>query len=143
MPIPETAAPSKRRSFLRNWLPLLILGIGAAVLAALAMRPFPEWEDANRNVSMMFTGIVTSGLLLLWVVLFSGFRWWARLAILLGVAAVGASTLASVRDVKFSGDMLPTFQFKWQPKQEDIVAMDREHRVATSSLPPIRLDEGK
>jgi outer membrane protein assembly factor BamB len=141
--VSEVAAPPKKRSFLRIWLPLLILVAGSTTVAVMRFGPFPEWEAANRNVSVMFTVLISSALLLLWLLLFSGLRWVLRLAILFVVALAVGGTLASVRDVKFSGDMFPTLEFFWEPTHEDILEQNRRQATDSKTLPSIHLDSNK
>ena len=58
----------------------------------------------DRVVATWFIVQISALLLVLWFLFFSGLRWWLRVLVLLGVAgAVGAS----VREVKFTGDMVP------------------------------------
>ncbi len=103
MSVSEVAAPPKKRSFLRIWLPLLILVAGSAAVAVIRFGPFPEWEAANRNVSVMFTVLISSALLLLWFVLFSGIRWVLRLAVSCDSRAGTGGHVASVRNVSLAG----------------------------------------
>jgi outer membrane protein assembly factor BamB len=143
MSVSETGAPPKKRSFLRFWLPLLIVGLALLTLAVMRFGPLGDWEAANRNVSMMFTTIIALALLLFWFALFSGVRWYLRLAVVLLVLAVAYGAGMSVRNVTFSGDMFPTIEFVWNPTHKGIL---EQHRLAASdgkALPPIRLDEGK
>ena len=126
MSVSEVAAPPKKRSFLRVWLPLLILVAASAAVAVIRFGPFPEWEPANRNVSTMFTVLVTSALLLVWFALFSGLRWVWRVAVIFLVAVLVGSAVGSVRNVGFSGDMLPILEFRWQRSAEDVLRESRE-----------------
>jgi outer membrane protein assembly factor BamB len=120
-----------------------ILVLAGATLGVLWFWPFQEWEMANRNASAMFTILVTIALLLSWVLLFSGYRWLVRLVILLAAVGVGAGALASVRDVKFSGDMRPTFVFQWDRPQDDVLEAHRKQVGEALAPAPIRLDSGK
>jgi outer membrane protein assembly factor BamB len=117
MSVPELVAPPRKRVLLHVWFPTLILISGSAALAVIQFGPFPEWEQANRNVSTMFTAVITSALLLLWFIFCSGVRWILRLAVVLIVALAVGGTLASVRDVRFTGDMFPILQFRWESPQ--------------------------
>ena len=143
MSVSEVAAPPKKRSFLRIWLPLLILVAASAAVAVIRFGPFPEWEAANRNVSVMFTVLISSALLLLWFVLFSGIRWVLRLAVVLVIAALTGGAVASVRNVGFSGDMLPILEFRWQRPPQDVLRESREKAADAAVLAPIQLDTGQ
>jgi outer membrane protein assembly factor BamB len=143
MSVSEAVAPPKKRSFLRLWLPFLIIGFALLTLAVMRFGPFGDWEAANRNVSMMFTTIIASGLLLIWFILFSGLRWYLRLAVVLVVVLVGYGAGASVRKVTFSGDMFPTMEFFWDPTHEKLLEQHRREASDAKALSPIRLDEGK
>jgi outer membrane protein assembly factor BamB len=143
MSVSEVAAPPKKRSFLRIWLPLLILVAGSTTVAVMRFGPFPEWEAANRNVSVMFTVLITSALFLFWFVLFSGLRWVLRLAVVLVIAALAGGAVASVRNVAFTGDMLPIPEYRWQRPAQDVLRESREQSGGAEVLAPIELDTGQ
>jgi hypothetical protein len=47
MSVSEVVAPPKKRSFLRFWLPLLIIGLALLTLAVMRFGPFGDWEAAS------------------------------------------------------------------------------------------------
>ncbi len=69
--------------------------------------------------SMLIVGVL---LLLIWVVLFSRWRWINKAVILIPALGLIGGFIASVRSVDMSGDVGLTFEYKWQPTQEERIA---------------------
>src|SRR5688572_29540981 len=113
MSVSQLTTPRRRNAFF-SWLPWLIVAGGA--LAALAIWFWPsDMERANRVVGVTWVVAPLTVILLgLWVLGFSGWNWWARAGVVTGVPlAVGALALASVREVRLTGDMIPHVAFRW------------------------------
>ncbi len=93
----------------------------------------PVW---GRGMQIVVTyGVVLLMLLvgLLWVTLFSRFRWRsiaAALGLLLLAAVAGA---ASVREVEFGGDMQMILHYRWEPTQEELIRRHRESVTETAN----------
>src|SRR5437879_5220986 len=90
-----TPPPRHRRSLLRVWFPLVVLGLAVLALALLWGWPSEDWERVHRVLGTWAVALLVLPLLLLWWLAFSGVRWWLRLGTLLPAVAV----LAMVRDV--------------------------------------------
>src|SRR5262249_41251368 len=101
--------PPRKRSFRRFWLPLILVGLAAATLAALWVPP--DLERAVRVAGSLMLGVLTLLLLTLWVFALSGWRVWVRIAVLLVLIGGLGVMHAITRDISFSGDMVPTFHF--------------------------------
>lgn len=121
----STATAAERRSFFRVWFPLLVLLV--APLAGVAVWYWPSaWEHGNRMVTLMALGAGALLLLALWLLFLSPFPKWLR------VGTVGGFVVCSflfltvwVREVHFSGDMVPVFTFRWDKTHDDVL---EEHR---------------
>jgi outer membrane protein assembly factor BamB len=125
--------PSRFRSFLRYGLPLLIVILTAGAIALLQLWPSEEVALVYRNAFGIMIGMLGLFLLLVWLLAFSGLRWWLRLAI---PVALAASVWAVVGDVSCTGDMLPLVRPRWQPSAlAAIEAYHRSHPDATGAGP--------
>jgi outer membrane protein assembly factor BamB len=111
--------PSRLWQFLRVGLPLLILALTVGGILLIQLWPSEEFLPVFRNISSNGVVFLALMLLLAWLLVFSGLRWWLRLAIPVVAAAAFA---AVVRDWSCTGDMLPLFHFRWQPSSSDAVA---------------------
>src|SRR5438128_8205429 len=102
-----------RRSFFslrRYGIPTLII-----VLAALAVAGFwlaPGLARDSRVGNSFFTGTTVLLLLTAWVVLLSGFRWYARIAGVVPLLTFLA--LLATGHVVFDGDMVPSLRAPWE-----------------------------
>jgi outer membrane protein assembly factor BamB len=106
-----TAAPTKRLSFLRVWLPLLVLILAAAGGAGVWFWP-SDGDNGQRTFTVISIGLLAAVLLALWLLLLSGFRWWLRVGpVVLAVAAFFG--LFRPVPAGFTGDMVPIFAFRW------------------------------
>ncbi len=127
------APPRRPPTFLRFWLPFLIVGAWALGVVAIWAWPDPDWAKVYRVVST-FSSVVFLFLLLgVWFVLFSGVRLWLRVVVVLGgVAALVFLPGALIREVHFSGSMVPLVHFRWEPAEGTWLSP-----AAPSALPPI------
>ena len=107
----ETPAPRRKT---RWWLPL---GVGVVVVAAwggIWAYPDETLDVGSRRMFTIMSGFLGLALMLLWLWLLSGLGWKLRLGSFLLVVVVAGAAVASVRRVNFTGDMQPTFVFRWQ-----------------------------
>lgn len=80
--------------------------------------------------------LVTSVVLMCWVVFFSSFRWKVALPLgLLMLLPLGA-LIGSVRDVDYTGDMVMDLHFRWEPTQEERLKTYRETTTAKPAVLP-------
>lgn len=95
----------------RWWPAIAIVALAAIAWGAVWFRDFDSHQD--RIMMMILVGVLTTFLLVLWLVFLSRIPWKHRfmwLAILL-LAAFGATRLVRVRGV--SGDVLPLLEWSW------------------------------
>jgi len=120
-----TIRPSRARTFLRIWFPWVVLGVGFVAIAALWAWPSEKLELSQRENSTGLVVIAALLLLALWLLFFSGLAWWVRLAIPLGMLA---AAWAAVRDVRFTGDMIPLVQFRWMRSRDAVLEAHRRQQ---------------
>ncbi len=136
----ETPAPRRKT---RWWLPL---GVGVLVVAAwggIWAYPDETLDVGSRRMFTIMSGFLGLALMLLWLWLLSGLGWKLRLGSFLLVVVVAGAAVASVRRVNFTGDMQPTFVFRWQTTGDTL--LDQHLRAAAGNnepLPPIDLAVG-
>jgi outer membrane protein assembly factor BamB len=120
---PEAASRPVRR-FFRRGFPILVLLLAAAATAVFQLWPSADWEPFHRNAGTMVVTEILILLLVIWVLFLSGLKWWVRLATL---AAAAVLAFAVIRDMHFSGDMVPVVHFRWERDQNQKLA---DHRSA-------------
>jgi outer membrane protein assembly factor BamB len=130
--VPVSSGP--RRTFFRFWFPILVVAGAALGAAGVWYWPAPEWEFAQRVSTLILVGMVTTLLLALWLLFLSGFAWWVRLGFL--VLVVG-TVLALVREVRFSGDMVPIFFFRTAESADDLLERQRKEQAGNGSGPEV------
>ncbi|HJT76029.1 MAG TPA: PQQ-binding-like beta-propeller repeat protein [Gemmataceae bacterium] len=113
------APPRRPPSFLRVWLPVLLVALWALGVVGIWAWPDPDWAKVYRVVSTFGSAVLLLMLLGIWFVLFSGVRLWVRAVVVLaGVAALLFLPRALVREVHFSGNMVPVVHFRWEPPEQ-------------------------
>jgi outer membrane protein assembly factor BamB len=68
--------------------------------------------------------MLTLLLLLAWGIIFTAYRWWMLLAAVLVAAGAGFS----VRQVRFTGDMIPSVEFRWNVPRDDVLEAHRRQQ---------------
>lgn len=118
----EVVSPPRTRPFFRYWFPRGIVTV--AILAWLGIWLWPG-DDVPRvyrvNLTVM-TGMLGTLLGAVWLLFFSGLRWWLRPLILLAVAG---AMVGSIREVSFDGDLVPIVQYRWSPRHDEILEANR------------------
>jgi outer membrane protein assembly factor BamB len=113
----------------RLWMPLLVL-VGVPLAGAAVWYWPSDWDHGHRTISVQFLALLSVLLLGFWLLFLSRWPRWVRLtpvALLIAGVAVLAATL---RDVHFTGDMLPVFTFRWEPTADELLERDRERQAA-------------
>jgi outer membrane protein assembly factor BamB len=121
MSIPTKApAPPRRRWFLRLGLPLILVVLYGAALAADLSIPDESPQVVIRTPTAEALTILFVALFLLWFLLFSGFRWWVRLGVVAVLVALPFGLIDGWEHV--SGNIVPIFHYRWQPTREQALA---------------------
>jgi outer membrane protein assembly factor BamB len=118
----STQDPAPRKPSVRRlWIPaaIVLLFVGANVVA---WRLMPEdfariWRVSITQVSTMAVVL----LLALWFFLLSGIRPKVRLAALVLLIAVAGASAGAIRRMHFTGDVVPYFEYRWSPSQDDLL----------------------
>jgi outer membrane protein assembly factor BamB len=122
--------------WVRIGTPIGILALGAAVEAYI----WNKYED-DATFQVMLTWYTVPAFvlgLLVWWTFLSGFRWSVRLA---GLALVGVAGIAfglTFRLKEFTGDMVPSFEVRWQRSAEQRAAdywQNQTSEVASAAAP--------
>jgi outer membrane protein assembly factor BamB len=89
----------------------------ALAAAVIAVGQTTELIDhAIANILTLILPLVAAIVLLVWYSLLSGYARWARMATLAGCLAVAAGLVGLFRVDHFSGEMVPTFAFRFSSK---------------------------
>ncbi len=124
-----SAAKPCSRGPRRMWMPILALSLTAVGLFAL-QGLLPETIDSGgRRIFSLIVALVGFGWVLGWFFFAAGMPVRARAATALTIVAVLLGAVVSIRRVEFSGDMIPSFDFRWT-KDRSVVL--EEHRTRSS-----------
>ncbi len=138
-----THAPAAARGgprFLRVWLPVLIPAAATLLVTALWAWPDVDWSH-ERRVTYTWITVFVAGLgLLAWFILWSGLPWTARITFLLLVAG---GLFASIRQVKFTGDMEPIITFRWDPTHDEVVEAHRQRQAGAGPVAAVAFSPDK
>lgn len=128
----DTASQEQPQLSVRWWPAGVIVAVAAATILALQFFPGEFLPAQFRN----FLSIVASALglvsLLVWIAAFSRFTVRTK-AVLLVISAVGCLVpVAMIRRVEFTGDIVPTFVFRWEPTQLEVLEAHRAEAARRS-----------
>jgi outer membrane protein assembly factor BamB len=127
----ETATkPRSQRTLFHFWFPRAVVCAACVVVAGVWAWPSEKLDFIHRVNATELTVLGSLLLLTLWLLVFSGLAWWQRLTIPLGALLVA---WAMVRDVKFSGDMVPLVQFRWMRTRDAILEAHRRQQAAAGA----------
>lgn len=130
-----TVTPRTGSRFLRVWFPILILAIAPVIVAGFWLWPDADWARERRVTYTAITLFAGTAGLLAWMLVSSGWPWSRRL-ILLALLVGGA--LGSIRNVKFTGDMVPIVTFRWDATHDEVVEAHRQGQAAAPPAPEVK-----
>lgn len=117
--MPEPAPKLRFHRLRRGFPPALLLAAAGAIA-------WTQWTDKVENgfrfPLILLTLIVTGGLLSLWLLAASGYRWRVRLGVLAGGMAALIATGMLFRIDGYSGDMLPRLAWRWAPPSDYLLS---------------------
>ena len=108
----ETELPPAQAPRMRWWPALIILVLASAVWAYIWL--IQEDHRQAKNLRTALLAILTCGLLMLWMLLFSRIRWRRRLGILAIVVALFGVAAATLEIRGVTGDLVPVLAWRWQ-----------------------------
>jgi outer membrane protein assembly factor BamB len=123
MSVPADAKPIKKRTFRRIWLPCLVVCLAGASFAAIWLWPSEAFERPYRGISSVIVIQATILLLAIWLLFFSGLRWYLRVGILL---AAGLAGYVAFLNVHFDGDVVPFFTFRPRSAHDALLESHRQ-----------------
>jgi outer membrane protein assembly factor BamB len=122
-PQPQLDFHSKRRPTLRWWPAAVILALAASVWTYIWF--FQEVHRQTKNLQTTILILVTSVLLLLWVLLLSRLQWTRRLLVAGGAVGL-AGILASMLEIRgVTGDMLPVLEWRWSQSTSERLSVEQ------------------
>jgi outer membrane protein assembly factor BamB len=105
---------------MRWWMPVAILVLAGGAIAYFQLAE-AEWDDATRFVFCLLTGTAAVLLLAAWYILFTGLRWWTRLALAGAIAAALVALGALFKIDGATGNMHLRFAWRWgTPSDADV-----------------------
>jgi len=126
---PRATAPWRHR-----WLPLVTLVVMGIALVAIQFLP-EQIDRGSRRIFSVIAVVLAGGVLAAWYFALSGaaMRWRAVVGAALVLAVVGA--VGSLRRVEFTGDMVPSFDFRWSRDRAEVLEAHRAGRSDVSEQP--------
>lgn len=125
----DAIEPTAPRGPKRMWVPILGLALTAAGMIALQVL-LPETIDTgSKRMLTLIVALVGFLWVLGWFFFASGLSARARLGTAMVLVVAVTAAALSVRRVEFSGDMVPSFDFRWT---KDRYAALEEHRTRGS-----------
>jgi len=125
----DVPAPKSGRGPKRMWVPILGLALSAAGMFALQLL-LPETIDTGgKRMLTLIVALVGFLWVLGWFFFASGLSARARIGTAVVLLAAMLATGLSIRRVEFSGDMVPSFDWRWT--KDRYVALE-EHRTRGS-----------
>jgi outer membrane protein assembly factor BamB len=140
------AEPIASRGYPRRiWIPLVALAIAAVAMLAVPPLLAERYDVGVGRMASVIFALLACLTVIAWFFFGAGMPRRARAvgAILLGSLAVLG--VGSVRRVEFSGDMVPTFDFRWRPDRLAVLEEHRKHSedvaVAKVSLNDVQIGQ--
>jgi outer membrane protein assembly factor BamB len=116
-----------RRSWFR-WLSLGMLAFIAAVAISLIWSGLIPLSRGMQWFGSYIVALLSTLLLSMWVLLFSGLRWYVRLLTVASFPViVGGVTYGLIGSFRFNGDMEPAIRWRWQADPEQEVESHRRN----------------
>lgn len=126
-------APPTARARVRWRFPASLLAVVVVGLAFVWLTP-EDWLGRDMQSGITFFSICGSlALLTAWFFFFSGLSVRARLAALAIPVLILVAALVSVRRVEFTGNMFPSFDYRWTPDRTDVLESHRAARATRST----------
>jgi outer membrane protein assembly factor BamB len=139
VPKPKVASRASRPR--RWWFPLSVIGLALVAMVGLSQvsRFAPDALDRGMRFTYSFIcAVVALIAAVAWFFFAAGLTRGARLVGAAALAACVVLVLLAVRHVEFSGDMVPTFDFRWSP---DRLAVLQAHRARQQAAPQGDVDQ--
>jgi outer membrane protein assembly factor BamB len=126
---------SVRRLPRRLWFPLAAILLALVAIGAIEQFLADSLDSGTRLMLFFISAVVAAIAIVVWFFTMSGLAWSTRLlgALLLIFAVV--SLPLSVRRVEFSGDMVPTFDFRWSVDRAELLEAHRALREESQAAP--------
>lgn len=127
----------------RPWIPVI-----AALLAlfAIAMIWFLPVDLFDRGMRFTFSALAVALAFVgvsIWFVFSSGLPWRIRIVYLIAMCCLAAFFPLTVRRVDFTGDMIPSFEYRWQMERYARLEAHRaSHRAAAAAVPSTDVESG-
>lgn len=135
--VENPAAPVVSAGLKKRWLPAAALIAAAAVITVIWSLP-DETLPRGLPVALTFViGVLAALVAAVWFLALSGAGLGAKAIGVIVPLALIAGFVGSIRRVEFAGDMQPTFDFRWQPDRDQVLAAHLAQDAASEIvLPP-------
>lgn len=133
----ETGALARRPLLRRQWIPLAAVVLGGAAIAII-WSVAPDHFDRGVRISVSAAiAMLALACVSAWLVFGSGLPLRVRVGYILGLMLVAALFPITVRRVDFSGDMIPSFEYRWQADRYARLEAHRASHHAANTSPDV------
>lgn len=129
---------SKLRRFFRVWFPIGVIALSIVGIGVLQAWPSAEFDPGFRNGFTLFIFEVGLLLMAVWLLFFSGLRWYVRIGTLVAIVAV---CVAAIEKITFTGDMAPTFHWRWL--RDHARTLEQHRQAQGQAAAPIAIEAEK
>jgi outer membrane protein assembly factor BamB len=126
---------SVRRLPRRLWFPLAAIVLALVAIGAIEQFLADSLDSGTRLMLFFISVVVAAIAIVVWFFSMSGLAWRTRLLGALVMVFATVSFPLSVRRVEFSGDMVPTFDFRWSVDRAEVLEAHRALREESEADP--------
>jgi outer membrane protein assembly factor BamB len=135
------AQPAARRAFPRRmWIPAIAIGLALGGIVAMRLFLAERLDSGTRLLSGFILSVVALAAVAVWFFFSSGASRGTRAITAIILAVMALSTVAAIRRVEYSGDMVPTFDFRWRPDRYTVLEEHRARQGGAGPSVPLRVE---
>ena len=135
-PQTQPVPPPSRSPSRRWWFPIATIVLVAIVLAAITRLPPDRFDSGMRTIFSFIATVAGCVAIGCWFFFMAGLSSRTRLACAAAVLVLAGVAVGATRRVEFSGDMVPTFDFRWMPDREAVLE-DYHRSEQLDGQPPV------
>ncbi|HJT35658.1 MAG TPA: PQQ-binding-like beta-propeller repeat protein [Pirellulales bacterium] len=124
-----------------RWPVAIGIVVASGLLLGVLQLPDVFSNDAHRNLATIAAALLTGGALLFWAVFLTGFSAAARMRLMLACAAVAVAVISLVRIDEVSGNLVPSFAWRWTAKPDETLTQQTRQSDVSAGAGTVNLAE--
>lgn len=133
----ESPQPTRPRRV--RWAVALGIVVAGAILLGALQLPDAFSNDAHRNLATIAASLLTAGALLFWAIFLTGLSAALRMRLMIACAAAAVAFISLVRIGEVSGNLVPSFTWRWTAKPDEALVEQGPHREASAGAGAVDL----